>query len=111
MARQDPVTGAKKKLRKSYKGKIMELPGKPEIPKAAPRPAEGELGLEGGAPPPKNRSMGLLEMLDWPEEEWRAQKVMGKDLGQALPQDMLRRVLTMATGPIPGVLPNSSITS
>lgn len=108
MARQDPVTGAKKKLRKSYKGKIMDLPGKPEIPKAAPQPTEGELEGESGAPPPKNRSMGLMEMLEWPEEEWRAQKVIGKDLGQPLSQDILRRALTMATGPIPGVLPNSS---
>lgn len=111
VARQDPVTGAKKKLRKSYKGKIMDLPGKPEIPKAVPRPVEGELGLEGTAPSPKNRSMSLLDMLEWPEEEWRAQKVIGKDLHAPLPQDALKRALTMATGPIPGVLPNSSIAS
>ncbi|RPB27899.1 Rox3-domain-containing protein [Terfezia boudieri ATCC MYA-4762] len=107
VARQDPVTGAKKKLRKSYKGKIMDLPGKPEIPKAVPRPVEGDLGLEGAAPPPKNRNMGLLEMLEWPEEEWRAQKVIGKDLHAPLPQDALRRALTMATGPIPGFDPSS----
>ncbi|KAF8420873.1 Rox3 mediator complex subunit-domain-containing protein, partial [Tirmania nivea] len=107
VARQDPVTGAKKKLRKSYKGKIMDLPGKPEIPKATPRPVEGELGLDGAALPPKNRSMSLLDMLEWPEEEWRAQKVIGKDLHAPLPQDALRRALTMATGPIPGFDPSS----
>ena len=111
VARQDPVTGAKKKLRKSYKGKIMDLPGKPEIPKAVPRPVEGELGLEGAVQPPKNQSMSLLDMLEWPEDEWRAQKVIGKDLHAPLPQDVLRRALTMATGPIPGVLPNPSIAS
>ncbi|KAK9473468.1 Rox3 mediator complex subunit-domain-containing protein [Dipodascopsis tothii] len=32
VARSDPVTGAKKKLRKSYKGHIADLPGKNEIP-------------------------------------------------------------------------------
>ncbi|KAK9452144.1 Rox3 mediator complex subunit-domain-containing protein [Limtongia smithiae] len=32
VARQDPVTGAKRKLRKSYKGHIAEFPGKNEIP-------------------------------------------------------------------------------
>ncbi|KAK9453303.1 Rox3 mediator complex subunit-domain-containing protein [Dipodascopsis uninucleata] len=32
VARTDPVTGAKKKLRKSYKGHIVDLPGKNEIP-------------------------------------------------------------------------------
>ncbi|KAK9235291.1 mediator complex, subunit Med19 [Lipomyces kononenkoae] len=32
VARSDPVTGAKRKLRKSYKGHIADLPGKNEIP-------------------------------------------------------------------------------
>ncbi|KAK9323142.1 mediator complex, subunit Med19 [Lipomyces orientalis] len=32
VARADPVTGAKRKLRKSYKGHIADLPGKNEIP-------------------------------------------------------------------------------
>ncbi|KAK9352510.1 Rox3 mediator complex subunit-domain-containing protein [Lipomyces doorenjongii] len=32
VARTDPVTGAKRKLRKSYKGHIADLPGKNEIP-------------------------------------------------------------------------------
>ena len=105
VARQDPVTRAKKKLRKSYKGKIMDLPGRPEIPKTAIRPAaEGETGAGESAPAPKNRSMGLLEMLDWPEGEWRAQKVIGKEITQGLSPDMLRKALTMSTGPIPGVL-------
>ena len=110
VARQDPVTGAKKKLRKSYKGKIMDLPGRPEIPKMATRLTEGETGADESAPAPKNRSMGFLEMLDWPEEEWRAQKVIGKEISQGLSPDMLRRALTMPTGPIPGVLPTLSIT-
>lgn len=86
----------------------MDLPGRPEIPKTATRPAEGETGADEGALAPKNRSMGLLEMLDWPEEEWRAQKVIGKEITQGLSPDMLRRALTMSTGPIPGVLPTSS---
>jgi len=100
------VTRAKKKLRKSYKGKIMDLPGRPEIPKTATRPAEGEAGVDESAPAPKNRSMGLLEMLDWPEEEWRAQKEIGKEITQGLSPDMLRRALTMSTGPIPGFDPS-----
>lgn len=100
MARQDPTTGLKKKLRKSYKGKILDLPGKNEIPKAKQPPVEGEAEPV----PAHKRSMGLLEMLDWPEEEWYAQKVSGKEISQVLPQDALRRAATMATGPIPGVL-------
>ncbi|KAF8461871.1 Rox3 mediator complex subunit-domain-containing protein [Kalaharituber pfeilii] len=95
------ASGQKKKLRKSYKGKILDLPGKNEIPKAKPVPVEGE-GADNAPPVNKNRSMGLLEMLDWPDEEWNAQKVVGKEISQTLPQDALRRALTMSTGPIPG---------
>ncbi|KAF8444361.1 Rox3 mediator complex subunit-domain-containing protein [Terfezia claveryi] len=101
VARQDPAAGERRTLRKSYKGKIIGLAGKPEIPKEAPSPAEGELGLEGAAPPPINQSMSLLEMMEWPEEEWRAQKVTGKDLHAPLPQDALKRALEMAVGQIP----------
>ncbi|RPB26509.1 hypothetical protein L211DRAFT_899887 [Terfezia boudieri ATCC MYA-4762] len=98
VVRQDPAMGEKETLMDSYKRKIMGLAGKPEIPKAAPSPAEGELGLE---LPPNNQSMSLLEMMEWPEEEWRAQKVIGKDLHAPLPQDALKRVLEMAMGEIP----------
>jgi mediator of RNA polymerase II transcription subunit 19 len=36
VARSDPVTGEKKKLRKSYKNQIVDLPGKNIIPAASP---------------------------------------------------------------------------
>ncbi|KAI5805419.1 Rox3 mediator complex subunit-domain-containing protein [Peziza echinospora] len=104
VARSDPVTGAKKKLRKSYKGKILDLPGKNEIPKARPPPTEAEIA-EGNVSN-KGRPMSLLEMLDWPEEEWHAQKVAGKELNTPIPFDQLRRACTMTTGPIPGFDPS-----
>ena len=78
------------------------MPGKNEIPKAKPPPTEAELAE--GTVSNKGRPMSLLEMLDWPEEEWHAQKVAGKELNTPIPMDQLRRACTMTSGPIPGVL-------
>ncbi|KAI9782925.1 MAG: hypothetical protein M1839_004400 [Geoglossum umbratile] len=89
VARNDPVTGEKRKLRKSYKGKIQgfDLAGRNESVKHP----EGQPG-------------GLLEMLDWPEEEWQNQKVMGREIEKGFGEVMLAKLskaLKMEPGPLP----------
>jgi hypothetical protein len=66
VARTDPVTGEKiNKLRKSYEGHIkqMQIAGKPKAQKM---------------------ENVFLEPLHWPEQEWRIQKIQGKEMGKAL---------------------------
>jgi hypothetical protein len=91
VARTDPVTGEKRKLRKSYKGKLTayDLPGRNE-------PVRHEPGTPGG----------LLSLLDFPDEEWHIQKVAGgKEVRSTLPesiQSRLTKAMTMEKGDIPG---------
>ena len=89
VARNDPVTGEKRKLRKSYKGKIQgfDLAGRNESVKHP----EGQPG-------------SLLEMLDWPEEEWQNQKVAGREIEKGFGDAMLAKLgkaLKMEPGPLP----------
>lgn len=68
-------------------------------------------GQEGwGQPVFQKVKGGLLEMLDWPEEEWINQKVLGKELpqpgigGKTLDFAAIRRGLSgWSKGPIPNV--------
>ncbi|KAI9722329.1 MAG: hypothetical protein M1812_001801 [Candelaria pacifica] len=89
VARTDPVTGEKtNKLRKSYEGKVkdMELSGKN---KAVKNP-EGKLGL--------------LEMVQWPDDEWQIQKVAGKDVERGFGDDILLKLeqaMNIERGPLP----------
>lgn len=86
VARTDPKTGEKiNKLRKSYEGKIKEL------------------GLSG-----KNKAVSIPNeftgLIAFPDEEWHVQKLMGKELGRGLSEDILSK-LAAATTLAPGKLP------
>lgn len=74
MQRKDPKTGEKiNKLRKSYEGKIKDL------------------GIAG-----RNRAVdgeGDFEtLMAWPEEEWRNQRVFGKEISTGLGGDFEQRL-------------------
>ncbi|KAH0538643.1 hypothetical protein FGG08_004780 [Glutinoglossum americanum] len=89
VARYDPKTREKRKLRKSYKGKIQafDLAGRNDSVKHP----EGQPG-------------GLLEMLDWPDEEWQNQKVAGREIEKGFGEAMLAKLnkaLKMEPGPLP----------
>lgn len=110
VARKD-ATGAKQKLRKSYKGKIAGLSGKNDVVTTTQQVAarEGEEGW--GQPVLHNVKGGLLEMLDIPDEEWHLQRVLGKELpkngigGRKLDLNALRKGLSNWTkGPLPDVM-------
>lgn len=75
-------------MRKSYEGHIkpLGLAGKN-------KPVKHEVSMPG---------MGLMEMAMWPEEEWRNQKVLGKDLSQGLSSALkarLGKAMKMSTKP------------
>lgn len=90
VARFDPA-GAKKKLRKSYKGFIAGLSGKNEVEARTPT-----VGL------PEDHFVTRLMM--WPEEEWQNQVVQGRNVSQGLDMSKLRKGLSgMTKGEIPGV--------
>ncbi len=90
VARTDPVTGEKiNKMRKSYEGKIksFNLAGRNRAVKHEP----GKL-------------TGLMEMVQWPEEEWQNQKVAGKEVEKGLGDALLAkldRAMNMEPGPVP----------
>jgi len=64
LRRTDPVTGEKtNKLRQSYAGNIKDLPGTFKM-KPLEKPTPGD----------------LFGILNYPDEEWQIQKVMGKEL-------------------------------
>ncbi len=89
MARTDPITGEKiNKLRKSYEGKVKDM------------------GLSGKNKAVKNPEgkLGLLEMVQWPDDEWQIQKVAGKDVERGLGDDMLAKLeqaMKIERGPLP----------
>ncbi|KAI9811909.1 MAG: hypothetical protein M1826_003017 [Phylliscum demangeonii] len=93
VARTDPVTGEKRKMRKTYKGKIIAfgLAGRNQ----EVRHADGQPG-------------GLVEMMRWPDEEWCAQKVAGKEVQKGLSDRslaQLEQAMRMAKGPMPAFDP------
>ena len=90
VARNDPKTGEKiNKMRKSYEGqlKTFGLSGRNKSVKHDP-----------------SKGMGLSEMAAWPEEEWKNQKVHGKDIKDGVPEAMkakLEKAMAMLPGPVP----------
>lgn len=90
VARTDPVTGEKRKIRKTYKGKIQQF---------------GLAGRNQEVKHPEGKPGGLVEMMHWPDEEWQNQKVAGKELEKGLGEatlSKLERAMKMSRGPLPG---------
>jgi len=93
------TTGKKNKLRKSYKGHIAGLSGKIEV---ITRPTQlGQMPmLEPGVDPDEYK---LQHLAFFPEEEWRLQNVLGKEMTRSFDMAKLRRGLAGITkGEIPG---------
>jgi hypothetical protein len=91
VARTDPVTGEKRKIRKTYKGKIQ---------------AFGLAGRNQEVKHPEGAPGGLMEMVLRPQDDWYAAKVHGghelaRGLGDAA-LAKLERALTFERGPLPG---------
>lgn len=90
VARTDAITGEKiNKMRKSYEGKIK---------------AYGLAGRIKAVKHEEGKPGGLLELVLWPEDEWRNQKVMGKEIEKGLPPAImakLERAMKMEPGPVP----------
>ncbi len=78
-------------MRKSYEGKVKNL---------------GLAGRNRAVKHEKGRNMGLLEMAQWPEEEWHNQKIAGKDVHNGLPSGVLAK-LEKAMQMQPGMVPNT----
>jgi hypothetical protein len=91
VARINPDTGEKNKMRRSYEGQVksFQIAGKNK----AVRHEEGKTG------------MGLEEMaVTWPEEEWQVQKVAGKQVSNGLApsiQEKLFRAVNLELGKVP----------
>lgn len=85
VARFDSVTGDKiNRLRKSYEGKIKDLPGRNK-----------------GA----NMEGVFMDMIDYPDEEWQIQRVAGRDISKGATDDLLAkldRATKMESGRLPG---------
>lgn len=93
VARTDPVTGEKiNKMRKSYEGKVK---------------AFGLAGRNRAIKHEPGKSLGLMELVTWPEEEWHNQKVLGKEVHKGLPSATLAK-LEKAMQMQPGPLPNTN---
>ncbi|KAL8953072.1 MAG: hypothetical protein Q9222_001065 [Ikaeria aurantiellina] len=90
VARTDPNTGEKiNKMRKSYEGKVkgFALAGRNRAVKHN-----------------HEKSMGLLQMAQWPEEEWHNQKVHGRDVRSGLSEATMQKLglaMQMQPGPVP----------
>lgn len=93
VTRTDPNTGEKiNKMRKSYEGKVkgFELAGRNRAVKHD-----------------HDKSMGLLQMTQWPAEEWQNQKVHGRDVRNGLSEET-RQKLEVAMQMQPGPVPNTA---
>ncbi|RPB13312.1 Rox3-domain-containing protein, partial [Morchella conica CCBAS932] len=99
VARFNPATGVKNKLRKSYKGFINDLPGKNIVVTKA---SQTDPNSAGDAAGDANKMDLLGTLLMWPEEEWYNQNVHGKELSKGLDMNKLRKGLNMTKGDIPG---------
>ncbi|KAL9600139.1 MAG: hypothetical protein Q9219_003395 [cf. Caloplaca sp. 3 TL-2023] len=78
VARTDPNTGEKiNKMRKSYEGKVKHF---------------GLAGKNRAVKHNHEKSMGLLQMAQWPAEEWYSQKVYGRDVRDGLAKATLQKL-------------------
>ncbi|PWW80281.1 Rox3-domain-containing protein [Tuber magnatum] len=101
VARKNPTTGAKNKLRKSFKGFLGGLAGKNVVvTKASQTEVEpgGEAGSGGGD--------YFATLLGFPDEEWRNLQVIGKEISKGIDMGKLRKGLSMGRGDIPGFDPS-----
>lgn len=80
-------------MRKSYEGKIKAfgLAGRNKAVK-----------YEGGS----TKDMGLVEMVNWPDDEWHNQKVVGKEVTNGLPAAIMAK-LERAMKMEPGIVPDN----
>jgi len=90
VARTNPVTGEKiNKMRKSYEGKIKTF---------------GLAGRNKAVKHEAGKLAGLMELVQWPDEEWQNQKVLGKEVEKGLGDTLLAkldRAMKMEPGPVP----------
>ncbi|KAL8712249.1 MAG: hypothetical protein Q9220_003400 [cf. Caloplaca sp. 1 TL-2023] len=90
VARTDPNTGEKiNKMRKSYEGKVKSF---------------GLAGRNRAVKHDHEKSMGLLQMTQWPDEEWHNQKVHGRDVRAGLSGATMQKLgaaMQMQPGPVP----------
>lgn len=103
VARLDPVTGEKiNRLRKSYEGKLkgLGLAGRNKAVK-------GVNPDDKGAPKDPKAPRNLLQLAQWPEEEWQNQKVFGKQIQVADIGSALHNLQTRAMQFEPGTVPNN----
>ncbi|KAI4203121.1 MAG: hypothetical protein LQ346_001855 [Caloplaca aetnensis] len=95
VARTDPNTGEKiNKMRKSYEGKVK---------------AFGLAGRNRMVKHNHEKSMGLLQMTQWPAEEWHNQKVHGRDVREGMSEDTMKKLdlaMRMQPGPVPNTAEN-----
>ncbi|TGZ84192.1 Rox3-domain-containing protein [Ascodesmis nigricans] len=82
--------GKKNKLRKSYKGFISHLSGKHDVqPERTQFNPFNPLPMEDGTE--ENAKRRLYYLSQWPEEDFFASQVHGKDIGRGFDKDQLRR--------------------
>jgi hypothetical protein len=90
VARNDPITGEKiNKMRRSYEGQVK---------------AFGLAGRNKAVKLEDNTPGGLVDLINWPDEEWHVQKVSGKELEKGLSATMLAKLekaMKMEPGPVP----------
>ncbi|KAI5798092.1 Rox3 mediator complex subunit-domain-containing protein [Pyronema domesticum] len=97
VARYDPVTNRKNKLRKSYKGFIGGISGRHEV---VAKPSKPDQQFFDNTDLVENK---LQWLSFYPEDEWRNQCVLGKELSRGLDLGKLKRGLSGITkGDIPG---------
>ncbi|KAG0133704.1 Rox3 mediator complex subunit-domain-containing protein [Tuber indicum] len=97
VARKNHITGAKNKIRKSYKGFTSDLPGRNVVATRASQ-TEVEPGGEAGG----GGGDYFATLLQFPDEEWRNLQVIGKEISKGIDMGKLRRGLSMGRGDIPG---------
>ncbi|MCJ1367240.1 hypothetical protein MMC16_006372 [Acarospora aff. strigata] len=76
-------------MRKSYEGKIKSF---------------GLAGRNKAVKHEEGKLAGLMEIVQWPDEEWHNQKVLGKEVEKGLGDAMLaklERAMKMEPGPVP----------
>ncbi|KAI5805933.1 Rox3 mediator complex subunit-domain-containing protein, partial [Geopyxis carbonaria] len=95
VARFNPA-GAKNKLRKSYKGFINNVAGKNDVVARATSDLNMMEDFD------KER-YHITYITKWPEEDWKAQNVYGKEVGKPFDMSKLRKGLAgMTKGDVPG---------